>query len=166
MHKSFILLDRSKRQYFVLIDEEDWDLVSQYTWTLHRSGKYVYCRRWVRVNGKIKWVFLHNELMNTPKGKIVDHINHNGLDNRRSNLRICTYSQNLYNSKKYDRVLACNNWLPRGVTEIKTKTNVHYKVQISVKGNSLYLGCYNDPDVAGEVYKIAALKYHKQFCNV
>lgn len=72
------------------VDECDYPLVSSCKWTLDRNG-YV-----VRKSGGRK-VLLHRQILNAPQGLDVDHVNRNPLDNRRSNLRICTRSQNSIN---------------------------------------------------------------------
>jgi len=74
--------------YHTLIDSEDFEKISHQKWATHinasTNGKYVVS----------KGLFLHRVLMNVSKGFFIDHINHNGLDNRKSNLRICTKNQN------------------------------------------------------------------------
>ena len=72
-----------------VIDEEDFEFVSQYKWQTLNSkyGKYIRRR-----DGK-RTVFLHNDLMKPPKRYVTDHINGDRLDNRKSNLRV-------YKSKK------------------------------------------------------------------
>lgn len=54
-------------------------------------------RAWIRADGEA--VFLHRFIMNAPDGKFVDHINHDALDNRKSNLRLVNYSQNNQNRR-------------------------------------------------------------------
>lgn len=71
-----------------LIDEADLDIVKPYGWHVSKNG-YV-----VRNNDKKT---LHSIIMQTPKGKVTDHINGDKLDNRRKNLRVVGYSENGYN---------------------------------------------------------------------
>jgi hypothetical protein len=70
------------------VDPEDLVKLNQWGWNWHRGGNHA--RRSCRVNGKITTVNMHREIMNAPKGTFVDHINGDGLDNRKANLRICT----------------------------------------------------------------------------
>jgi HNH endonuclease len=81
---------------FALVDDEDFDLVNSFNWYL--SGSYPVRSLGKRPN-RTK-ISMHRFLMNTPVDKVTDHINGNGLDNRKSNLRICTISENTINSKK------------------------------------------------------------------
>jgi hypothetical protein len=80
---------------FTFIDNADWELVSRHKWAAHNKGDRWYVKGYV--NGDI--IGLHTYLMNPPPGYEVDHINNDGEDNRRSNLRIVTRSQNLMNRR-------------------------------------------------------------------
>lgn len=85
--------------YYALIDREDAELLGRWNWcaTDRRSvGAGIRAVRLV-CNGhwtKPRHRFLHTELMNTPKGMVIDHANRNPLDNRRANLRVCTQLEN------------------------------------------------------------------------
>ena len=81
---------------FALVDDEDFDLINSFNWYL--SGAYPVRSLGKRPN-RTK-ISMHRFLMNTPINKVTDHINGNGLDNRKSNLRICSISENTINSKK------------------------------------------------------------------
>jgi hypothetical protein len=85
------------------IDIEDLPLVKQYFWRLRVDKRHPNCTPYVesvkRINGKRIRIHLHRLIMNCPNDKVVDHINHNGLDNRKKNLRICTQQINVMNRK-------------------------------------------------------------------
>ncbi|OMD76880.1 HNH endonuclease [Paenibacillus odorifer] len=76
---------------FAIVDEEDFEEINKYKW--HLSHEYA-----ARSIDK-RPIFMHRIIMNTPKGMDTDHINHNKLDNRRCNLRICTTKENQHNRK-------------------------------------------------------------------
>lgn len=82
------------------LDEEDWLIYKDEKMQIRKEGKnlfYLVFRKqinWVRTVTRI-----HRAILNAPDGTVVDHINHNGLDNRRKNLRIATYSQNSANRR-------------------------------------------------------------------
>ncbi len=84
------------RGLVTIIDTEDLEFVSRWKWCAQRSGNTDYAHR---KHGKTT-VKLHRALLDAPKGMQVDHINGNGLDNRRSNLRLCTQVENRRNSQK------------------------------------------------------------------
>lgn len=78
---------------YTLVDDQDYNSLSQFRWH-YANGKAVRCE-------KGKTIFMHREIMNTPKGMDTDHINHLKLDNRRCNLRICTRGENQMNRRKF-----------------------------------------------------------------
>lgn len=75
-----------------IVDDDDYERVNSLSW--HFNGRYAARRE------KNKTVLLHRLIVETPDGFVTDHINGNRLDNRKSNLRICTQSQNRANSVK------------------------------------------------------------------
>jgi hypothetical protein len=81
---------------YAIVDAADFDWLNQYTWRLlGGEGGLGYAYRYEHG----KKVFMHREIMQTPPGKVVDHKNHNPIDNRRSNLRNCTRQQNRCNQR-------------------------------------------------------------------
>lgn len=90
---------------FALIDDDDYSLVSKYTWCCHKFPKKnvsntYYAATNIRINGKYKTIHMHRLITNVLPGMEIDHKNHNGLDNRRFNLLICTKSENAFNRRK------------------------------------------------------------------
>lgn len=93
---AFIVLSKGK---IAIVDKDDYErLHGVFDWTYSKAG---YALRSYRSNGKRIYVHMHREVLNVPneKGLEVDHINGNGIDNRKCNLRICTPSQNQANRK-------------------------------------------------------------------
>ncbi len=80
---------------FAIVDAEDYDWLIRYKWHACKCKNTYYASR-VRGGKTIK---MHREIMRAPKGLVCDHINHNGLDNRKRNLRLCTNAQNCYNQR-------------------------------------------------------------------
>lgn len=87
-----ILLTQGK---FAIVDAEDYDWLSQYKWCAAKDKEAFYAHRG---NGGTT-VSMHRAIMRAPKGMMCDHKNHNGLDNRKGNLRLCTSAQNQYNKR-------------------------------------------------------------------
>jgi len=83
------------RGLVTIIDAEDFELVSQHKWCSTRGGNTDYAHRESRT------IWLHRVLLNAPDWMHVDHINGNGLDNRRANLRLCTSGENRRNARKH-----------------------------------------------------------------
>lgn len=83
---------------FAFIDDEDLDKVKNYTWHASKQYNSFYAMAYLPELKKV--VRMHHLIMGSPpKGYDVDHKNHNGLDNRKFNLRICTHAKNIQNSK-------------------------------------------------------------------
>lgn len=85
-----IVLNRGR---FAMVDAEDYDRLAKYRWYCIGSQGYLYAIR-SEANRMIK---MHRDIVQPPTGLYVDHKNHNTLDNRKSNLRVCTPAQNCFN---------------------------------------------------------------------
>ena len=77
----------------IKVDDEDFEYLNQWKWYL--AVNHYAARR----DGK-KYIYMHREIMNPPKGMVTDHVDNNGFNNQKSNLRICTRSQNSIGMKK------------------------------------------------------------------
>lgn len=124
-----------KKKYISLIDLEDVTYVEQYSWCIRSKG-YV-----GRVeHGKI--IQLHRVLTKCPKNKVVDHINNNKLDNRKVNLRICTFQENLFNSSKRTNNVS-------GVTGVGfDKKSDKWRARICIDYKNINLGFYEEKEDA------------------
>ena len=129
------------------IDHEDYSKICQYTWCENSKG-YIYAS----INGKR--VFLHRFIMNVQNASVlIDHKNHITIDNRKSNLRIVTNSQNQMNRGKTQ----ANTSGVKGVFWHKNKHKWQANIQINNK--LLYLGIFNDKNDAIQARKEAERKY-------
>ncbi len=104
---------------------------------------------------------MHQELVKVPDGMVVDHINHDGMDNRRANLRPATYSQNLYHRKnrsgaKYSKY--------KGVSW--KKHNRKWEARIGFEKKEIHLGYFRSEIDAARAYDRAAKKYHGEFASL
>lgn len=146
-----------------LIDTADLESLRDYPYTWFprlTKGKW-YVESVIRVStGKRKRLSLHRKLMDSPEGLQIDHINHNTLDNRRSNLRIVTNGQNQQNRKGPQR----NNKSSgiRGVTWCKQRGK--WIAQMGLNGKNINLGGYDDLEVAARVVA-EARKKHMPYSN-
>jgi len=84
---------------FAIVDDEDYERLSRFKWYTGKSRNTFYAVRSVKIMGK--WITrkMDRDILNVPIGFQVDHINRNGLDNRKVNLRTCTLAQNVRNRK-------------------------------------------------------------------
>jgi len=104
--KTLTIESKTYGTHHVLLDDEDYDRVvaAETKWYIVRDGhirqdsqhEVFYVKRTTRPdeNGKRKAIALHRFIMDAPKGKVVDHINGDGRDNRKENLRVCTHAEN------------------------------------------------------------------------
>lgn len=89
------------RGMFAMVDDEDYEELSKYKWCVHNDKCTLYAKRAVSINGKHKTIVLHKAILGEiPNGYVIDHIDGNGLNNQRSNLRIVTMRQNMQNLHK------------------------------------------------------------------
>jgi len=93
---------------FAIVDADDYERLSKYKWCVSKTPHTNYAMRRTkgkRINGKRvkrKTIMMHRFIMNAPRGLVVDHINHNGLDNRKQNLRLCTRAENSRNRRPFN----------------------------------------------------------------
>lgn len=125
-----------------LYDEEDREFVEKYKWCVNHNG-YAVSTTCNRHEGTR---FFHRLVMKAKQGEIVDHINENKLDNRKSNLRIATKSLNTLNVKN-PRV---NN--KTGVKGVQKQGN-KYHAKIQINGKQIYLGTYLTIEEAHQAYE-------------
>ena len=85
--------------YVTLVDDEDFEYLNQWKWQLNKTGNCIYVDRITTTNKIRKVIKMHRLIMNTPKDMQVDHIDHNGLNNQKNNLRNCSVAQNRMNRK-------------------------------------------------------------------
>lgn len=109
-----------------LVDAEEWEKIKNITWHEGNNG-YIQNK-----NRTTPFMLLHRVITKAEKGLVVDHINHNKKDNRKANLRVCTYSDNSLNHKT----------LPKGISKIKRGNLTFYAVQLKGKSKKNYRGCY------------------------
>ena len=137
---------------FMLVDDDDYNEMVKYKWNFCTNGHSSWVQRTLADNSTIK---AHRSILKVPKGLVVDHINHNTLDNRKSNLRICTDAQNKMNCKMY-----INQKVGfKGVY----KHNNGYVAQISMKGKKHYIGFYSTKEEAAKAYDKKAIERSKEF---
>jgi hypothetical protein len=135
-----IYLNRDNRAY-ALVNDEDFEGLKQYHWMLKSDG-YAY-RQW-REDGQVKTIQMHNQILGkAPLNKMVDHINHNELDNRRSNLRFVTSQENQLNR----RGRQSNNTTGfNGVVRYKGGGKIlKYAATVKRNGKMFYVGVFVTP---------------------
>jgi hypothetical protein len=142
-----------------LVDDGDFEWLSQWKWYAQKkSGGMFYAVRSGWVGLKRALILMHRVILNAPEGTDVDHINHNGLDNRRENLRVCTRSQNQMNAGRHS-----NNKL--GVKGV-SRHGSGFQVQVKVGGKRVYYKVFHTLQEAQEAYEREAKKYHGEYFHL
>ena len=139
-----------------LIDDEDYEMVSKLKWYAMKTSNKFYV---ASSNNK----YLHRFIMNVTDSNIkVDHINGDTLDNRRSNLRLCSHRENIRNC-----VISKNNTIGyKGIWIRNDGRKKKYAAEITFNYKRIKLGSFYTLEEAAEAYNEAALKYHGEYSNL
>jgi hypothetical protein len=138
-----LVITSKGKDYKCLYDEEDGDLVQEYRWSVEKG--------YARANHK----YMHRLILGVTDPKIqVDHIDHNTLNNHRSNLRLCNNSEN-----------QCNRHKIRGSVRFKgvNRHKGRYLARITCNNKVIYLGSFRSEITAAKAYDKACKKLHKEF---
>lgn len=159
MTKKIWLHGRHGEGKYALVDDEDWERLNEWDWYVQFVSVHLqYVCRYERRNGKKMTVLMHREIAETPRGWHTDHVNGNGLDNRRVNLRICSHAENMRNRRpqggasQYKGVFASSH------------SNA-WRAEIKVGGARIRLGSWTHEDDAAKAYDAAARYYHGEFAQ-
>lgn len=141
-----------------LVDDEDYDELNKYKWyTVWIPSSHTFYAQ--RRSGKSK-VYMHRIILNAPRDMECDHVDGNGLNNQRANLRLCTRSENGRNSRKHSDNIsgykgaswhsASKSWLAR----------------ITINNKLIHIGSYSTAEDAAHAYDMAAKELHGKFARI
>lgn len=143
--------------YEAVVDADDAHLVDQWNWCALVTRRAVYAQRTDYSGERPRVILMHRELMIAPSGLEVDHRDGDGLNNRRSNLRLATGSQNMHNARLslrntsgFKGVSCCNR-------------NLKWRAQIAVGRKSTFLGYFDTREAAHAAYLAASERLHGEF---
>jgi hypothetical protein len=149
--------------YEAVIDASDAHLVNKWNWcalvTKRKDGsvRSVYAARKERSSGMPTTILMHRVISKDQNGIDIDHIDCNGLNNRKSNLRKATKSQNQHNQ----RISGANKSGVKGVRWHKASQK--WVAQIECNGRRHHLGCYASISDAAGAYASASASFHGEF---
>lgn len=138
-----------------LLDIDDMVAVESFAWHAVPKGRTCYVGSTVGPRTSRTTLMLHRLLVSAPPDRLVDHRNRNGLDNRRSNLRLCTPVQNRANA------ISRNSSGYRGI--FWDPDNKNWRARITHLGQKRSLGRFADPWLAAQAYNVAALEHWGEF---
>lgn len=142
-----------------LVDDDDYEYLSQFDWQVAKhTQNCIYAKRGGTEKREIK---MHRQIMGVTDPKVfIDHIDHNGLNNQKSNLRICTAAQNSANKMAHKN----SKSKYQGVTW--DNRSQRWVVRIRIGGVCLYRKYIKDEIEAAKLYDEAAKIHHGEFANL
>lgn len=140
-----------------LVDDEDFEWLNQFKWRILNGPKTSYARTEEKEGKKWFTKLMHKMIMKTPNNMQTDHIDHNGLNNQKNNLRIVTRSQNRMNSLKY------NNSSSKFKGVLWHKRDTIWEAYIRKDKKQIYLGRFSNEEDAAVAYNKKATELFGEY---
>ena len=147
--------------YYAIVDVEDLPIVCSHNWQVVKGP----WNKYARANGGI---YMHRLILNTPGDKYTDHINGNGLDNRRCNLRVCTASENAANGKSRQK-RASKSSKYNGLSWQDSKTGGCWRAEVEKKINGKrkrFIKYSGNQSEAARLYNELAVRHFGEFAKL
>lgn len=148
---------KNKGKYVAFVDDEDYDFINQWKWVSVKGGNTRYARTTFCVNGKNVNVYMHVAIMGFNGA---DHMNGNGLDCQKSNMRKATKQQNAMNA----RINKNGSSKYKGV--FKPSNRRHFYARISINYKHIFLGSFTDEIEAAKAYDKKAKELFGEFSRL
>jgi len=145
---------------FTKVDPDDYPWLAQFRWHRKTNPNATYAVRTITIAGKSKRIFMHRLIMSTPAHLVCDHVNHDGLDNRKANLRNCTIRQNNANSRSARG--ASSKY--KGVSWNRTRKK--WAAYVKKDNKQLYLGLFENEIAAAKAYDKKAGELFGKFASL
>ena len=140
------------------VDDEDYELVQTKKWSAYKNCRVWYVATYWREGGRVRSLSMHQFLLGSRPGQLIDHKDNNGLNNTRSNLRVATHAQNAGN-----RRLSSNNKSGfKGVFEVVGVHKTTYRADCHGK----MLGHFPTKELAAKAYDEEAVRVYGEFAQI
>ena len=166
--KEIKITRQNGKEYTVIVDNEDYEELMKYKWYILKKTNTFYVQRHGKryENGKYirEKILLHRQVLGATDSKIfIDHINHNGLDNRKENLRIANPTQNQHNQKPHKTYRGHSTSSKyKGVSWHKKLEKWQSQINIG-NGKKKHLGYFHNEEDARDAYETKAKELQKEF---
>ena len=151
LNQSYRLIPLTQGQN-AIVDASDYEWLSQWNWTLSRNYAY-------RKDAYRKHIEMHRVILSCSDGETCDHANGNGLDNRRANLRKCTYQQNAWNQKHHRN----STYQFKGVR--RQSKGCTWEFRLNIGGKEIRKSGFSSEYEAASAYDIEAKRIYGQFAH-
>lgn len=164
--KTIVISSKKYGEKHVFIDDEDFEMISNINWCLRKCGEnfYAHSPKYIgggRANRKNFSQLMHKLVLPCNDSEVIDHIDGNGLNNQKINLRICTQQQNCFNRSRLNK----NNISGyMGVTWHKKAEK--YMASITKGGKRFYLGLYSSIEEAARTRDKKAIEMFGEFASL
>jgi hypothetical protein len=148
------------QEKFAVVDNDDFARVNKFKWCLDTKGMRLYALRSITRRGHCHTIYLHRFILNAPKGKQVDHIDGDGLNNRKKNLRLCSSAQNKYACRRKSRSATSRF---RGVCWDSARQK--WKVMLTYRDRPFNLGRFDCEIAAAHAYDKKARELFGNFAS-
>lgn len=147
---------------YTLVNNLDYKFLNQWKWCVQWSDntRSFYAVRTIWIGDKTKTIRMARLILGAKKGQIVDHINHDTLDNRRKNLRICNHSENMQNRRRKRNSTSGY----KGVSWNNVMNQ--WQAQIRVNGKLINLGFSKSKRTMAKTYDVYAIKLFGKFAHI
>lgn len=145
---------------FALVDDEDYEYLNQFKWYAHKKKNTYYAKRELWINKKNVVLPMHKAILNPEIGQVCDHIDGDGLNNQRSNLRLCIKAENCRNQ----RIRTGTSSKFKGVSFQPSRNK--WTAYITIDYKRISLGRFLSEEDAAKAYDAKAKVLHGEFANV
>lgn len=139
------------------VSDQDLDLVEGYRWRVDQH-RYALATVYDENRKRLPNLRMHRLIVGAPSGYVVDHIDGNTLNNQRDNLRICSQSDNLGNSRKKDKKASSQY---KGL--YWDKKHKKWRVRVTYKKKTIHVGLFKDELEAARAYNTKAIEVFKEY---